>query len=67
MIEGVVEGFDARAGYGYLRADDGARYFFHCVDIADGSREIGQGVRARGERAAGHLGRDELRRVSALG
>jgi len=59
-IEGIVESFDVRRGDGFLRGDDGERYYFHCVMIADGSRSIPVGVRAVGHRSVGRLGRDEV-------
>ncbi len=61
-VAGVVVDFDVRRGDGWL--DDGAqRWYFHCVDIADGSRRIDNGTEAVGERVVGHLGRDEVRDV----
>jgi CspA family cold shock protein len=35
----VIE-FDERVGLGTVVDDDGARYLFHCVEIADGTRSI---------------------------
>lgn len=66
MIEGVVEEFDDVIGAGYLRSESGERFFFHCVDIEDGTRHIDVGVRAVGERAVGHQGRDEVNAVRRL-
>lgn len=66
MITGVIEQFDERRGYGYLRSDDGHRFFFHCVNIADGARTISVQVRARGDRSVGHLGHDEIVNVKAV-
>ncbi len=40
-------------------ADNGERLYFHCVDIADGTRTIGVGERVTAERTVGHLGHDE--------
>lgn len=60
MIAGVIERFDSRRGDGTLRSDGGRAFYFHCVTIVDGSREIPVGVRAEGERAVGRLGRDEV-------
>lgn len=39
-MRGVVVEFDEAAGLGTVEADDGARYRFHCVEIADGTRTI---------------------------
>lgn len=41
---GVVESFDAAAGLGQIRADDGSSVPFHCMSIADGSRSIAVGA-----------------------
>lgn len=60
MITGVIEEFDAQGGFGYLLADDGVRFFFHCVAISDATRQIEIGVRAGGTRAVGRVGRDEI-------
>lgn len=65
MLAGVIEEFDERRGYGFLVAGGGGRFFFHCVDIADGSRSIRNGFTATGERSVGRLGRDEAINVRA--
>ncbi len=65
MIEGVVEEFDAYRGVGVVRARGGERLFFHCVEIADGSRSIDVGTPVRARRAAGQRGDDEARVVTA--
>ena len=57
MPTGVVASYDSPAGYGVVRADDGAEYPFHCTAIADGSREIDAGTRVTFDVEAGHLGR----------
>ncbi len=41
---GAVEQFDADAGLGVLRAEDGTEVPFHCIAIADGSRTIATGT-----------------------
>ncbi len=41
---GVVTAFDAARGLGTIRAADGTDHEFHCVEIADGSREIDVGT-----------------------
>jgi cold shock CspA family protein len=41
---GVVEAFDAAVGLGTIRAMDGTIYPFHCIEIADGSRDIAVGA-----------------------
>jgi cold shock CspA family protein len=44
VIRGSVVAFDPDAGIGTVRADDGADYLFHCVEIADGTRTIDVGA-----------------------
>jgi cold shock CspA family protein len=39
-MRGVVTEFDDAAGMGWLTDDDGGRWFFHCTQIADGTRTI---------------------------
>ena len=41
---GEVTEFDADAGLGTIRAEDGADYRFHCVEVADGTRSIDVGA-----------------------
>ncbi len=66
MIEGVVADFDEHAGWGVLAADDGERFFFHCVSIRGGGRRIDVGVRAGATRSVGQRGRDEATDVHLL-
>jgi hypothetical protein len=63
---GVIESFDPRRGDGSFLSATGESLYFHCVDIADGSRDIEVGARARGIRRVGHRGRDEVRAIVAL-
>jgi hypothetical protein len=65
-VEGLIESFDDHRGDGVLLSDEGERFYFHCVAIADGTRHIDPGVRARGERRVGHVGRDEVAAVREL-
>ena len=58
-MKGLVEAFDDHRGDGHVRSDDGERLYFHCVNIADGSRTIAVGERVSARRAVGHLGHDE--------
>ncbi len=67
MIEGVVEEFDVYRGVGVVRDDRGERLFFHCVEIADGSRSIEPGTSVRAQRAAGQRGSDEARVITPRG
>ena len=39
-MHGVVIEFDDSAGMGWLRDSEGRRWFFHCTQIADGTRTI---------------------------
>jgi hypothetical protein len=59
-VDGVIESFDDHRGDGVMRSDEGERFYFHCVSIADGTRHIEPGVRVRAERRVGHVGRDEV-------
>ena len=59
-VLGSVAEFDERGGYGTVVADDGgARWFFHCTAIADGTRAIEVGAAVDFEVVAGRLGRYE--------
>ena len=46
LQHGVVVEFDREVGLGVVERDDGSRLPFHCIEIADGSRdiEVGQPV-----------------------
>lgn len=66
MIVGTIEDFDDRRGDGHLRGDDGELYYVHCVAIADGTRTIRVGARARARRGVGRLGYDEVLDVSPV-
>ncbi|HTN81432.1 MAG TPA: cold shock domain-containing protein [Acidimicrobiales bacterium] len=60
MPKGVVVEFDDAKGYGAVEdAATGERYFFHCTQIADGSRTIAEGVAVEFDVTAGHMGRWE--------
>lgn len=39
-VSGRVVAFDDHAGWGTVRGDDGTERFFHCTQIADGTRTI---------------------------
>lgn len=66
MPAGVVATWDDDAGYGTVRADDGAEHFFHCTQLADGTRTTSVGVRVTFAVEAGRLGRWEATRVIAI-
>jgi CspA family cold shock protein len=44
---GRVDGFDEAEGLGVIVDDDGQRYPFHCIEIADGTRTIDDGAAVR--------------------
>ena len=37
---GTVVAFDAAVGLGEVERDDGRRFQFHCIELADGTRSI---------------------------
>ena len=43
-MTGVVTAFDEAVGLGEIASEDGRRFAFHCVAIADGSRTIEVGT-----------------------
>jgi cold shock CspA family protein len=65
-VTGTVQSFSARRGDGFVDGDDGESYYFHCVNIADGSREIAASTRVSARMSVGLLGRDELSEIYAL-
>jgi cold shock CspA family protein len=50
---GSVVAFDEQGGHGLVRSDDGREWFFHCTQIADGSRTIAVGAAVAFEVVAG--------------
>lgn len=56
--------FDDHAGFGEIESD-GARYWFHCTQIADGSRHAEPGQRVTFRVAPGHRGRWEATEVAS--
>jgi CspA family cold shock protein len=48
-VHGTVTQFDIDVGLGEITADDGSRVAFHCVAIADGTRNIAIGTRVEFE------------------
>jgi cold shock CspA family protein len=65
--QGVVVAFDDHKGFGTVRGDDGEELFFHCTQIADGTRTIAVGARVRYDVVAGHQGKWEASAVSGSG
>ena len=55
-MRGTVAEFDEPKGYGTVRATDGRDLFFHCTQIADGTRTIPVGAAVEFEVVAGHKG-----------
>ena len=66
IIEAEVESFDAARGDGLLRDARGREFYFHCVHIADGTRDIEPGTKVRARRVVGLRGRDEAAEVVKL-
>ena len=64
--QGTVAVFDDAAGVGEVEADDGTRYFFHCTQIADGTRTIAVGATVAFVLAPGHRGQYEARRITPV-
>ncbi len=59
ILKGRVATFDEQRGDGRISGDHGESFYFHCVNIADGSRSVDQGQRVTARRGVGHLGHDE--------
>jgi len=59
---GVVTAFEPDVGLGTVTDDAGTEYPFHCIEIADGSREIAVGT-AVGFDVIPKLGRWEAARL----
>lgn len=66
LRHGTVVEFDDAAGIGVVRDDgpDGDDHFFHCTQIADGTRTIAVGTEVAYDVAPGHRGRWEARSIS---
>ncbi|MCU1450154.1 MAG: hypothetical protein JWP02_2324 [Acidimicrobiales bacterium] len=58
-MRGAVATFDEAKGYGTVRAEDGRDLFFHCTQIADGTRTVPVGAGVTFEVVPGHNGRWE--------
>jgi cold shock CspA family protein len=64
-VTGTVATFDEHKGYGSVRsADDGRELFFHCTQIADGTRTIAVGTEVTFDVVPGHLGRWEATQIT---
>lgn len=62
-VRGVVVDFDERRGDGVLKSDAGEELYFHCLEIANGTRVIPVGTRVRARRGVGRQGHDEARHL----
>ena len=67
IIHGRIEVFEELRGDGILESDEGIAFYFHCVNIADGSRSVNLGQRVSARRGVGHLGRDEAFAIEKIG
>lgn len=59
MLRGFVEAFDEHRGDGFVRTREGEALYFHCVNIADGTRNIALGAVVSARRGVGRRGHDE--------
>ena len=64
-MRGTVTSFDKVVGLGEITRDDGAVVPFHCIVIADGSRDIPVGTEVEFD-VMGKLGRYEADHVVAV-
>ena len=63
---GRVTSFDDAKGYGEVTGADGEARFFHCTQIADGTRTIAVGTAVTFVVVPGHRGRWEAAAVTPL-
>jgi cold shock CspA family protein len=66
VLAGEVSQFDQARGVGSVRDDQGREWFFHCTQIADGSRTIGIGQAVTFFVVPGHRGQYEAAKVTPL-
>lgn len=64
MASGTVVEFDARRGLGAVERADGARFMFHCTQIADGTRTVPVGAAVTYRIVPGALGRWEAGEIA---
>jgi CspA family cold shock protein len=62
---GIVSAFDRSVGLGEVSTADGQRHPFHCIEIADGTRDIEVGTPVTFE-LLGKLGRYEAARITKV-
>ena len=65
IMEGRVAEFDEDRGVGWVEVGS-ERWFFHCTEIADGTRTIATGTPVTFEVRAGHRGTWEATRVARM-
>ncbi len=58
-VSGTVTAFDDSLAFGEVSTERGETYFFHCTQIADGSRSIAVGTHVNFRVIAGRMGRWE--------
>jgi CspA family cold shock protein len=63
MTTGTVTEFDDPKGWGTVTAADGSELFFHCSQIADGTRAIEVGAAVAFEVVPGDRGRWEAAHI----
>jgi cold shock CspA family protein len=63
---GTVVDFDAHRGSGTVRSADGTELFFHCTQIADGSRTVAVDTPVTFIVVAGHHGRYEAAELTPV-
>ncbi|MBI4933248.1 MAG: cold shock domain-containing protein [Actinobacteria bacterium] len=62
-LSGTVAAFDREVGLGIIATADTTSYTFHCIEIADGSRDIAVGTQVTFS-LIGKLGRYEAARIT---
>ena len=62
-MRGTVSDFDEDKGFGTVRTEDERDLFFHCTQIADGTRTIPNGSAVEFEVVPGHNGRWEAAHI----
>ena len=65
-MRGTVAAFDAHQGLGVIQGAASESYSFHCVSLADGSREIAIGTEVFFVTRVGLQGHDEAVDIYAL-
>ncbi|MGI9022556.1 MAG: cold shock domain-containing protein [Acidimicrobiales bacterium] len=63
---GTVLEFDEHRGSGAVRADDGRELYFHCTEIAGGTRTVAEGTAVVFTVVACHHGRWEAADVTPV-